>query len=53
MADELTPLLCDRLTVEERRQLVSMLTDVANAYGEESELQAGAIARLEKRLMRV
>ncbi len=52
VAEELTPLLCDRLTVEERRQLVSMLTDVANAYGETSELQEGAIARLEKRLMR-
>lgn len=52
VADELTPLLCDRLTIEERRQLVSMLTEVANAYGEESELQAGAINRLEKRLVR-
>lgn len=51
-ADELLPLLVDRLAIDERRQLISMLTDVASAYSEASELQTAAINRLEKRLIR-
>ena len=51
-ADELLPLLVDRLTIEERRQLIILLTDVANAYNVASELQSAAINRLEKRLLR-
>ncbi|MFM9942227.1 MAG: TerB family tellurite resistance protein [Hyphomicrobiaceae bacterium] len=51
--DELLPLLRDRLNEPERQQLVAMLTDVANAYGEASELQREAIVRLEKRLLRL
>lgn len=50
-ADELLAFLRRQLTPEERLQLVDMLTRVANAYGEASDLQLEAITRLERRLM--
>lgn len=50
VADELVPMLRDRLTVDERLQLIDMLRTVANAYGEASELQTEAINRLKRRL---
>lgn len=50
-ADQLLPLLRTKLAPLERRQLVGMLTEVANSYGEVSELQEGAINRLDKHLM--
>ena len=46
IADELLPLLRDKLMPSERRDLLAMLTKVANAFGEASELQRQAIARL-------
>jgi uncharacterized tellurite resistance protein B-like protein len=51
VADDLTPLLIDRLTVDERLEFIGMLTKVANAYGEASDLQREAIVRLKRRLM--
>lgn len=50
VADDLVPMLRRRLTPEERLQLVDMLRAVAGAYGEPSELQLEAIARLKRRL---
>ena len=50
VADDLTPLLIDRLTVNERLEFIGMLTKVANAYGEASDLQREAIVRLKRRL---
>ncbi len=50
VADELVPLLRNRLTPVERADLIGMLTRVANAYGEASELQLAAIARLSRAL---
>ncbi len=51
IANELVPLLRDKLTIAERGQLIDMLTMVANAYSEASELQVEAIARLKRRLL--
>jgi uncharacterized tellurite resistance protein B-like protein len=51
VADELVPLLRNRLTEDERRDLLAMLTKVANAYGEATELQTEAINRLKRRLL--
>ena len=53
VADELVPLLRQRLDMDERLQLVDMLRKVAHAYGEPSELQIEAIARLKRRLTMV
>lgn len=50
MADEMVPMLRERLTVTERLQLIDMLRQTASAYGEESELQSGMIARLNRQL---
>ncbi|GLS17094.1 hypothetical protein GCM10007874_01090 [Labrys miyagiensis] len=50
VADDLTPLLVSRLTMDERLQFIDMLTRVANAYGEASDLQQEAIVRLKRRL---
>lgn len=50
IADELVPLLRSRLTEAEGDDLVGMLTRVANAYSEASELQLAAIARLRRAL---
>ncbi|WP_413992081.1 TerB family tellurite resistance protein [Labrys okinawensis] len=50
VADDLTPLLVSRLTMDERLQFIEMLTRVANAYGEASDLQQEAIVRLKRRL---
>ncbi|WP_158809930.1 TerB family tellurite resistance protein [Beijerinckia sp. L45] len=51
IADELIPLLRDRLTTVERDDLIGMLTKVANAYTSPSELQLEAINRLKRRLL--
>ena len=50
IADELVPVLRQKLTIDERLQLIDMLRAVANAFGEASELQIEAIARLKRRL---
>ncbi len=50
VADELVPLLIDRLTPDERLEFIDMLSRVANAYGEASDLQPEAIVRLKRRL---
>ena len=50
-ADELLPLLRNRLSDDERRELIEMLRQVASAYGEPSELQDEAIVRLKRRLV--
>ena len=50
IADELVPLLRNKLDMDERMQLLDMLRKVAGAYGEPSELQIEAIARLKRRL---
>lgn len=51
MADELAPMLRERLTRRERLQLIDMLQQTASAYGEPSELQVGMIARLKRQLV--
>lgn len=51
VADELLPLLRDRLTEDERTQLVDMLTAVAGAHSAPGELQREALVRLRKRLL--
>jgi uncharacterized tellurite resistance protein B-like protein len=50
VADELLPLLTEKLTPSERLEFTEMLTRVANAYGEASDLQREAIVRLKRRL---
>jgi uncharacterized tellurite resistance protein B-like protein len=50
VADDLTPLLASRLNMQERLDFIDMLTKVANAYGEASDLQLEAIVRLKRRL---
>lgn len=50
VADELLPLLRERLNETEKRQLVEMLHKVASAYNEAGELQQSSISRLKKRL---
>ncbi|MCR4265980.1 TerB family tellurite resistance protein [Nitratireductor sp. ZSWI3] len=50
VADELLPLLRDRLGNTEKQQLVEMLHKVASAYNDVGELQQSSIARLKKRL---
>jgi uncharacterized tellurite resistance protein B-like protein len=50
MADGLVPLFMARLTLAERLDFIDMLTRIAHADGEPSELQIEAIARLKKRL---
>lgn len=52
VSDELTPMLRAKLDLPERVQLISMLTKVANSYGDASDLQSEAIARLKTRLTR-
>ncbi|GGF84731.1 hypothetical protein GCM10007301_50890 [Azorhizobium oxalatiphilum] len=51
VADPLIPLLRQKLTVEERAELITMLTQVASAHSALSELQREGIARLKNRLM--
>lgn len=51
-AEELGPLLRSKLNEQERGDLVDMLAEVANAYGEASELQAGSLVRMRKILDR-
>ncbi|MBA8900262.1 MULTISPECIES: TerB family tellurite resistance protein [unclassified Phyllobacterium] len=53
MADEMVPMLRDRLTMDERFQLIDMLRQTASAYGEASELQTGMISRLKRQLVQV
>jgi uncharacterized tellurite resistance protein B-like protein len=50
VADDLAPLLMDRLTLAERLDFIEMLSKVASAYGEASDLQREAIVRLKRRL---
>ena len=52
VADELTPMLREKLDLPERLQLVAMLAKVAGAYHGASDLQAEAVARLKTRLTR-
>ncbi|QEN89785.1 TerB family tellurite resistance protein [Labrys sp. KNU-23] len=51
VAEELVPLFRARLSLPERQQLIDMLGEVANAYGEASDLQREAIVRLKRRLL--
>lgn len=51
VAEELVPLFRARLSLSERQQLVDMLGEVANAYGEASDLQREAIVRLKRHLL--
>ncbi len=51
VADPLLPLFREKLTGEERLQLVTMLTKVASAHSAPSELQREALARLKRRLI--
>lgn len=51
VADELAPLLRNQLTMDERSDLIRMLTKVAEAYGEPSELQLAGIGRPRRSLM--
>lgn len=51
IATDVVPMLRARLSVDERFQLIGMLRQTASAYGEESELQAEMIARLQRQLM--
>ncbi|MBD8906158.1 tellurite resistance TerB family protein [Methylorubrum zatmanii] len=51
VADPLLPLLREKLTGEERMQLVDMLAKVASAHSPLSELQQEALARLKRRLV--
>ena len=51
IADELVPVLRNKLTPDERLQLIDMLKTVSTAYGDASELQIEAINRLKRRLM--
>lgn len=50
VADPLLPLFREKLTGEERMQLIDMLTKVASAHSAPSELQREALARLKRRL---
>lgn len=50
IAAELLAFLRRQLSPEERLQLIDMLTQVANAYGEAGDLQIEGIARLKRRL---
>ena len=50
VADDLVPMLRRKLTLQERLDLVEILRRVAGAYGEPSELQIEATARLKRRL---
>lgn len=51
MSDPLIPLLRSRLSVDERMELITMLTQVASAHSAPSELQREGIARLKNRLL--
>jgi uncharacterized tellurite resistance protein B-like protein len=53
VADEMVPMLRERLTKHERLQLIDMLQQTASAYGEPSELQAGMIARVKRQLVQI
>ena len=53
VSDELTPLLREKLYLTEKEQLIEMLTRVAGAYSQASELQMEGITRLRKRVMAV
>ena len=46
IADELTPLVRQRLVLDERLELIKILKTVSNAYGEASGLQVEAVDRL-------
>ena len=50
VADELLPLLRERLDAAEKQQLIDMLYTVANSYNNIGELQQSSISRLKKRL---
>ncbi len=51
VADPLIPLLRQRLTVDERAELITMLDRVASAHSAPSELQREGIVRLKNRLL--
>lgn len=51
VSDQLLPMLRDKLTQDERLQLVDMLQKTADAYNGASELQQSAINRFKKRLL--
>lgn len=51
VSDQLAPMLRERLTRQEQEDLIAMLTQVASARGEPSELQRSSIARISKRLL--
>lgn len=51
LADALLPLLRERLTLDERLQLVDMLNSVASAHSATGELQRKAIAGLRRQLV--
>ena len=51
VADELLPLLMEKLTPSERMEFIDMLTAVAKAYNEASDLQREAIVRLKRRFL--
>lgn len=51
VSDPLIPLLRSRLSVDERMELITMLTQVASAHSAPSELQREGIARLKNRLL--
>jgi uncharacterized tellurite resistance protein B-like protein len=52
VADELIPMLRERLDIAARGELIAMLTQVADALNGASDLQLEAIARLKNRLLR-
>lgn len=51
IAEDLVPLLCRRLTDDERLDLIDMLAHVAEAHGPASPEQSAAILRLKGRLI--
>ncbi|MBX9934089.1 MAG: TerB family tellurite resistance protein [Methylobacterium sp.] len=51
VADELLPLLREKLTEPERLHLVEMLSAVASAHSPASDLQGEALVRLKRRLI--
>lgn len=51
VADPLVPLLRQALTLDERADLIAMLTQVAGAHSSPSELQREGITRLRRRLL--
>ncbi len=51
IAEDLTPMLRRKLDRDERRQLIGMLTKVAGAYSEPSDLQTESLDRFNRHLM--